>query len=148
MGDLCRGWHFGDFAGDSLGGGALWRAVGQHCADGVADGAWIDFARVQDASGAGMLAGAGVVELVGALRDEHERQAGGERRERGAGAAVADNGVAPREQRREWQPPLGVERTRCGWKPATAQRWIVDALERELLPDTNDTNASGLSRRR
>lgn len=27
--------------------------------------------------------------------------------------------------------------TRCGWQPATAQRWIVAALERELLPDTN-----------
>ena len=25
--------------------------------------------------------------------------------------------------------------TRCGWKLATAQQWIIDALERELLPD-------------
>lgn len=27
--------------------------------------------------------------------------------------------------------------TRCGWQPAAAQRWIVTALERELLPDTD-----------
>jgi hypothetical protein len=54
VGDLCRGGHFGDFAGDRPRGCALWRAVGQHCADGVADGVRVDFARVQDASGAGM----------------------------------------------------------------------------------------------
>ena len=27
--------------------------------------------------------------------------------------------------------------TRCGWQPAAAQRWIVAALERELLPNTD-----------
>jgi AcrR family transcriptional regulator len=26
---------------------------------------------------------------------------------------------------------------RCGWEPATAQQWVVDALERELLPGIN-----------
>lgn len=27
--------------------------------------------------------------------------------------------------------------TRCGWQPVAAQRWIVDALERELLPNAD-----------
>jgi AcrR family transcriptional regulator len=70
------------------------------------------------------------------------------------------HGVSPRTWRPELTPDLVADIvstlaspdtlrwliTRCGWEPATAQQWVVHALERELLPGP-DEKAITASRR-
>ena len=82
---MSGGWHCGDLAGQPARSGAFGGPAVKDGADGGADGQAGDLVGHEHAGGACSLARACVVELVGPLRHEHERQPGGERGERRAG---------------------------------------------------------------
>lgn len=62
--------------------------------------------------------------------DEYERQTGGKRCQRGAGAGVADDEVAPGQERREQQPPLDMHSR--GTSPSVAGSFNVLTVARNF----------------
>jgi hypothetical protein len=78
LGDVRGGWHCGDLVGQPERSGAFGRPVAKDRSHGVSDGRGGDLVGHEHAGGACSFARACVVELIGALRDEHERQSGGQ----------------------------------------------------------------------
>ena len=76
--------------------------------NGVSDRGRGDRVAVKDAGDARSLTGVGVGVLVGALGDEHQRQACGEGGEGRARSGVAHDDVAAGQERRQREPPFDV----------------------------------------